>query len=107
MDRLTTPISFSESVLAASCASLADIQPVLQRRHRRARFLRLRFQQIRAAGNEVVVAHPDERRLELIGDRGRRRGCGDDVAAADVDFIGQRQRDRSRPTPRVPDRRRA
>jgi hypothetical protein len=38
--------------------------------------------------------HPDERRLELVGDFGRRVRACDDVAAADVDLVGERERDR-------------
>jgi hypothetical protein len=39
-----------------------------------------------------LVLHPDERGLELVGNACGRIGLRDEVAARDVDFVGERQR---------------
>ena len=51
------------------------------------------FEPVGAAGQERVGGHPDERCLELVGGFGRVGGGGDDVAAAAVDLVGERERD--------------
>ena len=51
-------------------------------------------QQIGAAGQQRLFGHPQQMRGELIGDLGPRAGRDQNVAARDVDFVGQRQRHR-------------
>src|SRR5581483_6388474 len=43
---------------------------------------------------ERLVRHPDDRGLELVADLRRRVDRRDDVAAADVDLVLERERDR-------------
>ena len=53
------------------------------------------FMQVGAArAASASSCHPDDVRLELVGDLGRVVGRGDHVAAADVDLVGERERDR-------------
>jgi hypothetical protein len=61
---------------------------------RRGYGLRPDLQPVDPAGEHRLVAHPYDRRLELIGHPGGSICGGDDVPAADVDLVGQRQRDR-------------
>ncbi len=71
-----------------------DVHAVLDRGHPRADLLRLRFEQIRAAGDQLGTRHPEQPCFELVGHLRRRGDRGNHVAAADVDLIGQGQRDR-------------
>jgi hypothetical protein len=48
--------------------------------------------QVAPAWQHVVVVHPDDVRLELVGDGRGRVGRGQDVASADVDLVGQGDR---------------
>ena len=52
------------------------------------------LEQIRAPRQHRLVAHPHDVTLELIGCTRRITGRCDDVAAADVDLVGQRDGDR-------------
>ena len=45
--------------------------------------------QIEPPRQHLVLAHPDDRRLELVGDAGRRIGGRQHVAAADVDLVAR------------------
>ena len=51
------------------------------------------LEEIAPAGEERVFAHPEQLDLELVGDFGRLRGGGDNVAARGVDLVGEGQRD--------------
>ena len=44
-------------------------------------------------GHQRLVVHPDQMRGELIGDLGPRVGLDQDVAARDVDLVGEREGD--------------
>ena len=71
-----------------------DVDPVLRMGDRRGDGLRPDLQPVGPAGEHRLIAHPHDRRLELVGHPGGSIRGGDDVAAADVDLVGQRQRDR-------------
>ena len=67
-----------------------DVEPVFEvgngRRHGRV----IDLHQIGAAGQQLVVGHPDQMSGELVGDlRTVAHGC-QHVAAGDIDFIGKR-----------------
>ena len=47
------------------------------------------LQQVGAAGQQRLLAHPDEVRGELVGDFGRARRPTQQVAARDVDLVGR------------------
>src|SRR3546814_5943359 len=49
---------------------------------------------VAAPGEQRLRAHPEQVRGKLVRARRRRIGGRDQVAAADVEFIAQRQRDR-------------
>jgi hypothetical protein len=49
---------------------------------------------VRATRQQRRVIHPQQVRGELVGDFGRALRGGDHVAAADIDFVLQRERDR-------------
>jgi hypothetical protein len=70
-----------------------DVHPVLQRCHGGADRLRPDLHDVGSALQHRPLVHPDDGRLELIGD-GRWGGSGcEHIAAADVDVIGERDRD--------------
>ena len=71
-----------------------DVHAIFRVGDRRGHGLRPDLQPVGAAREHRLVAHPDDCRLELVGHPGGRIRGGDDVAAADVDLVGQRQRDR-------------
>ena len=82
-------------LLGGDVLQRVDVDLVLERRHGRASTVCVAdLHQVRPALQHRPVVHPDDRRLELIGDRRRRVAAREDVAAAHVDFVGQRQRDR-------------
>ena len=56
--------------------------------------LRAQLEPIAAAGDQLILGHPHDRRLELVGGLGRVGGGGDHVAARAVDLVGQRDRHR-------------
>ena len=51
------------------------------------------LEEVGAAGEERGFAHPDEMGGELVGDRGWGGGGGEDVAAGDVDLLGEDEGD--------------
>ena len=51
------------------------------------------FHEIGAARQQLVVAHPDEMRGELIGDLGPVLRVAQDIAARDIEFVGEGQGD--------------
>ena len=71
-----------------------DVDLVFQGQHGRGNGLRADLHQIASAAQHRLLAHPNDGRLELIADLGRCVGGADQVAARDVDFVGQRQRHR-------------
>jgi hypothetical protein len=70
-----------------------DVDQVLRRGDRGAERARAELDQVRAARQQRLLAHPDHVRLELVGEAGRIVGGADHVAAADVDLVGEGQRD--------------
>ena len=56
--------------------------------------LRADLHQVAAAAQQRLVAHPDDRGLELVRHLGRRVGGRDHVAARDVDLVGEGESDR-------------
>ena len=88
------PISFSPSVLAALLVERVDVDAVLEVGDRHGHELRARdLHQVGAARQQLLVAHPDHVGGELVGDRAAAScGRGQDVAARDVDLVGEGQR---------------
>ena len=87
-------MSFSSSFLAARCSSVLTFTRYFSgatvARHR----LRADLHEVGPALQHRPLVHPDDGRFELVSDS-RRGGRGrEHVAAADVDFIGQREGDR-------------
>ena len=89
-----TPISFISSVLAAVCSSVLTLTLyfgwAMVNAHRACPDLH----QVRTPGQHLVLAHPHNVRLELVGDSRRRVGGGQHVPPADVDLVGEGDRDR-------------
>ena len=81
-----------------------DVDAMLQFGDRRGRRLGADLHEIGAAGQQLLRAHPDDMRGELIGDFRPRVGLREHVAARDVDFVGERPA--SPPRRRPPRRRR-
>ena len=71
-----------------------DVDLILGLLDRRGDHLRAELQPIAAPGQQLVLGHPHDRRLELVGGLGRIAGRGDHVAARAVDFVGEGQGDR-------------
>jgi hypothetical protein len=71
-----------------------DVDLVLDRRCGRRRLGRAEAQQVAAPAQHRLLGHPDDGRAELVGHHRRVGRRGEDVAAADVDLVGERQRDR-------------
>ncbi len=71
-----------------------DVHLVLRLRDRRGDLLGADLQPVGTARQHRLVGHPHHDRLELIGDTRQVIRSGDDVAATDVDLVGERQRDR-------------
>ena len=86
---LQTPISFSSSVLAARCSSVLTLILYLGAVTVADDGLRADLQPVGAAGQQRLLGHPDDGRLELVGDLRRAVGRGDHVAARAVDLVGQ------------------
>ena len=63
-----------------------DVQLVLERRDRRGDGLGSGAHQVRAAAQHRLLAHPEDHRLELVGDLGRLLDAREQVAAAHVDL---------------------
>ena len=83
-------------VLGGQVFLRVDVDLVLDLGHRRADRARAELQPVRAPRQQRVFAHPQQVRGELVGDLRRTLRAGDHVAAADVEFVGERQRDRLR-----------
>jgi hypothetical protein len=71
-----------------------DVDLVFRLRDRRGDLLRADLDPVRAPRQHRLVRHPDDRRLELVRNAGQRFGLGEHVAAAHVDLVLERQRDR-------------
>ena len=81
-------------LLCGEMLERVDVDLVLERRDRRGHGLRADLQQVAAPPQHRLVARPDDRGLELVRHLGRRVRGRDDVAARDVEFGGEGQRDR-------------
>ena len=92
-DTLQMPISFSSSFFAARCSSVLTLTLYFGSVIVAETCLVPSLQPVRAPGQHRLVGHPDHDRLELVGDAGQVVRARDDVAAADVDLVGERQRD--------------
>ena len=68
-----------------------DVDPVLQVGDLGRHIASADFHQIGAAGQQGLVAHPQEVRGELVGDFGPHGAQGEQVAPGDVDLVGQGQ----------------
>ena len=71
-----------------------DVDLVLDFGDRRADRARADLQPVRSPGQQRVFAEPQQVHRELVRDLRRAAGSGDDVAATDVQFVGERQHDR-------------
>ncbi len=71
-----------------------DVDLVLDFADLRADGTRAVFEQIRATRQQRRVPHPQKVRGKLVGDLGWPPRLDDHIAAADVDFCAQGQRDR-------------
>ena len=89
-----TPISLSRSVLAGQVLEGVDVDLVLRRRDRDPDRPGADLQEVGPAGEHLVVVHPHDVGLELVGDVGRRVVGAQHVAAADVDLVGEDEGDR-------------
>ena len=81
-------------VVRGDAVERVDVELVLDRRDRGRDRLRADAHEVRAAAQERLVRHPHDRRLELVAHLRRRIGRRDDVAAADVDLVLERERHR-------------
>ena len=72
---------------------IVDVETVLELGDRSRRRPAADLEQIGAAGQHRLGAHPQEMRRELIGDLRAAVRARQHVAARDVDLVGQRQRD--------------
>ena len=93
-DRLQMPISFSSSFFAARCSSVLTFTLYLGSVIVAVTCLVPSFSQYGRPGQHRLVGHPHDDRLELVGHAGQVVRPRDDVAAADVDLVGERERDR-------------
>ena len=78
------------------CRELAqriDIETMLELGHRDGNGPSARFHEIGAARQELAIAHPNEMRGELIGDLGPVFRIAQNIAARDIELIGQSERD--------------
>ena len=71
-----------------------DIDAVLERGNRGRHGAGANLEQIGAAGNERMVAHPNHMSGKLVDEFGRIARVGEDIAAGDVDLVGEGQSDR-------------
>ena len=72
-------------------AQRIHVEPVLQLGHRDGNRARSVLQKVRAAGQQLFLAHPDDVGGELVGDFGPAFGIAQHIAARDVEFIGKDQ----------------
>jgi len=70
-------------------AERIDVQTMLEFGHRRGNGPRARFHKIRAARQQPILAHPDEMRGELAGNLGPVLRVAQNIAARDIELIGQ------------------
>ena len=95
-DSLTHADRWSSSCFAAMCSSVLT-SILCSRSVMLALTVRgADLHEIGPAGKQRVFVHPDDVRLKLIGHRWRRAAADNDVSAADIDFVLQRQRHRLR-----------
>ena len=87
-----TPISFSSSFLAATCSSVLTFTLYFSGSHGRADGLRADLHEVRPSLQHRAVVHPDDGRLELVGDGRRRIRRGEHITPAHIDFVRKRQR---------------
>ena len=87
-------MSLSSSVTAAVCSSVLTLILYLSGGDRRGHRLGADLHQVVAAAQQRLLVHPHDGRLELIGDLGGLVGRDEQVAAADVDLVVERDRDR-------------
>src|SRR5213593_4614926 len=71
-----------------------DVDLVFRVRDGRAHDLRADFEQIGPSGQHLLFTHPDDGRLELISNTRRRIDGCQDIAAADINLVGERKGDR-------------
>jgi hypothetical protein len=71
-----------------------DVDLVLEIADLRIDGTRADLEEVRPTRQHRLVRHPDDRRLELVRDLGRRRRGRDHIAAGDVDLVDQGQGDR-------------
>ena len=70
-----------------------DAQLVLQRCNGRTHAVGADSHQVVAATKHRLLRHPDDRRIETIGHSGRLLVMPDDIATADAELVGERDRD--------------
>src|ERR1700730_9124196 len=75
-------------------AERIDIETMLEPGHRDRNGPSARLHEIGAARQELAIAHPNEMRGELIGDLGPVFRIAQNIAARDIELIGQSERDR-------------
>ena len=70
-----------------------DVHLVLELGHRGRHRGGAQLEQILAAGQQLLVRHPQQMRRELVGDIGPRLGRRQHIAARNIHFVGQGQGD--------------
>ena len=80
--------------LGGELVEIVDVDAMLELGHRGRDGARADLHQVGAAGQQRLVAHPDQMGGELVGDLRPRGGRRQHVAAGDVDLVGERQRHR-------------
>ena len=88
---MQTPISLSVSVFAATCSSVLTLTLYFGLVERAVHGAGADLDEIGAAGQHRLIAHPQDARLELVGDLERITGRADDIAAADIDLVLERE----------------
>ena len=74
-------------------AERIDIETMLELCHRDGNGPGARFHEIGAARQELAIAHPNEMRGELVGDLGPVFRIAQNIAARDIELIGQSEGD--------------
>jgi hypothetical protein len=74
-------------------AERIDIETMLELGHRDGNGPGARFHEIGAARQELAVTHPNEMRRELVGDLGPVFRIAQNIAARDIELIGQSEGD--------------